>query len=370
MTLSQPLSRRSLLKLTLASACGLLVPPQLHALSDKEQDTEKRRQASFQLHFGSPYDTEQAHLSPHMHNELKHWIEHYSQGQIYVQIHQLGSKGVGRELAAQVSRGTIQGALLSISNLTPAVPMLDILNIPFWSAQPQAYLNLVTSKVWREKVLQPIKAQGKLQVLYHIIPGPRTITTTKRFNRALCTPQSLKNIIFRVPASQVLKKLYQLCDTTPIDVHWKDVAKLAKLGKIEALDPSIVGLFNGPSDLKKHLGVVCEVESVQDGWAAIISQKFLDSLPLKLQHALFDAAEHTFADHLKSRHTVVNMCRAALRLEGVQFSTLSAEAKQQWMEQCGYQLPVWDDTKLDLLGKKALFEQLLDATKEHNGYLF
>ncbi len=359
------LHRRRFILNALAFSSGIGLGCSLEAVA---QEQEKRQKARHILSLGSPYDSTLADYAPHMHRQFKFHVEQLSEGRIYVDILDNGRGGIGTELMARVSRGHIGAALISTSNLSPIAPALDILNIPFWSADNQSYLNLVTSDAWRKFVVEPIKAHGKIDILFHYVIGPRTATTTKQFNTTIKTPSDLNSVIFRVPASKVLDIFYQLAGTHPVNVAWKDVAQLARSGRINALDPSIIGLFNGPGGLKAHLGTISLIESVHDGWAMVVSQQWLSTLSTDLQQKLYAAARQTFKDELQQVGQVTNRCAKALRSYGCKIYRPNEDEKAQWIEQCGHQRPQWSAVKKRLLGDEKAFEQLLEASKNSNGF--
>ncbi|OHU95428.1 hypothetical protein BIW53_11035 [Pseudoalteromonas byunsanensis] len=332
--------------------------------SETLKELEKCRQASINMVFASPYDTQQWRSSPHMHQQLKKNIEYFSEGKIYLNTFHKGTLGVGTELAVHTARGAIQAALISVSNLTPILPALDILNIPFWCAGQQQYLNLIASKTWQDHVLHKIHKQGKLNILMHYLPGARTVTSTKRYGATIKTPTDMQDIVFRIPASKVLNQFYDLCGTRAVQVPWKKVATLAEGGRIEALDPSIVGLFNGPNNLRQHLGVVSKINSVQDGWLLVVNQPWFNALPLNLKHALRDAANKTFKEHLELQPSIAQYCEHSLKKLGTDIYEPNKEELKQWYELAGPQQPQWLPFKRALLGSEQLFKQFFEAAQE------
>ncbi|MCG7535203.1 TRAP transporter substrate-binding protein DctP [Pseudoalteromonas sp. OOF1S-7] len=339
----------------------------LPALSAQQQSCAGARH---RLIFASPYDSDLWLSSPHMHQQLKHNIEDFSNGKICVEIRDKGQQGVGHELAVQVSRGAIQGALLSVSNLSPIVPKLDILNIPFWAAQSQPYLNLITSKLWQQQITDKILAQGKLAILLHHLPGARTATSTRQYGKVLKTPGDITDIVFRVPASQVLRQFYQLCGTTPVQVEWKKTAMLAASKRFDALDPSVTGLYNGPGGLNQHIGAVSMINSVQDGWVSVINQQWLNSLPRKLRIAVWEGAEKTFTQHLSMARRAALYCQRGLLRNGATIYYPSAAEMAAWQDIGGYQRREWHATKVALLGKVSTFDAFVAATQVNNGLTF
>ncbi|MCF6435002.1 TRAP transporter substrate-binding protein DctP [Pseudoalteromonas sp. MMG022] len=327
------------------------------------EELEKCRRANFNMMFASPYDTHKWRSSPHMHQQLKNNVEHFSDGKIYFNTFDNGILGVGTELAVHTARGAIQAALISVSNLTPILPALDILNIPFWCAEQQQYLNLISSNTWQNHVLKKIHQQGKLTILMHYLPGARTVTSTKRYGEVIKTPQDMLDIVFRIPASKVLNQFYDLCGTRAVQVPWKKVATLAEGGRIEALDPSIVGLFNGPNNLRKHLGVISSINSVQDGWLFVVNQPWFNALPLKLKHALHDAASKTFTEHLAQQPNIARYCERSLKKLGTDIYVPNQEEIAQWHALAGPEQPQWLPFKRQLLGSEKGFMRFFEAAQ-------
>lgn len=149
------------------------------------------------------------------------WIK---DGRIFVNIVDAGELGIGTELMAAVARGQVAGALISVSNLSRALPILDILNIPFWASDNQTYLNLVTSSYWQQNVLDVIKKTSPLEVLFHYVVGARTLSATKKCSRIFRLPNELHEIVLRVPASRVLTQFYKMTPAHVVDVPWSRMA--------------------------------------------------------------------------------------------------------------------------------------------------
>lgn len=214
--------------------------------------------------FSSPYKTSDYETTPHAHFEIKQLIEKYTQNNVYVEIRDDGIDGVGSSLASSVKYGLTDCALLSVSNLSPMIPELDIINIPFWSASPENYMRLFSSDVWQRHILSKLDKHNFKLLLPYVV-GARTATSTKQFGKRIVTPEDFVDVIFRVPNSLNLKYFYQICKARPHIIPWELTAKTARVGRFEALAPSITGLYSGPDGLRNEIGIISEIESVHDG---------------------------------------------------------------------------------------------------------
>jgi len=358
-------------RLIKGSGCAALYAnnPLLAATSPSfEAENTFRNTAEYIMVYASPYLSKDDNYCPHMHYELKKNIQEMSSGRIYVDIKDGGILGTGHELMAKVARGVISAALVSVSNLTPAAPELDILNIPFWSSQEQDYLNLVTSNTWKELIIDRIRSQGKFDILFPYLPGSRTASSTMKYGKTIKSPDEIKDIIFRIPNSHSLKTFYELAGTSPVDVDWVNVAYMAKHGRIDAMDPSIIGLHNGPRGLRHHICSISQIQSVYDGWLAVVSQQWYNYLPLDLRLVLKDASEKTFREHLISVSQITDACTRSFEGSGTRIYTPSNEEKDEWISRCGPTKPEWTAIKKAILGDEKTFQKLVEATKINNGY--
>jgi len=331
---------------------------------DLMEERDKHKRADYTLNFASPYQNSHYKTTPHLHQQLKFYIESLSEGKIYVSLFDNGQLGVGTELMASINHKRIDAALISVSNLSRALPLLDILNIPFWTSSNQAYLNLISSNQWHDLVLAPIKDQGKFQILLHHIVGSRTLTTVKRSNKRVIMPEDLKGVTLRVPASKVLTHFYKLTQANIVEVPWSKTAKMARLGLIDALDPGIVGLHSGPGGLKSYLKHITKIDSVPDAWVTVISQAWLKQLPSTLKEAVTIAAEKTFEHHVSNFNSIHSACIKGLSKHGTAIYEPSNKEQSEWIRQFGHHQPAWRDIKKDLLGDLKTFDKLLDATNE------
>lgn len=361
----------------LALTAGNLVAPNLtlatqlaESMFDPDIELMKKKQAHHIMLFASPYDSAFGRVIPHMHIEFKQFIQTMSQGRIYVDIQDQGSLGVGTDLMAAVTRGKVDGALISVSNMSRALPVLDILNIPFWASSNQQLLNLVSSPYWQKKVLDNIENQGELTVLFHYIVGARTLTSTKKYNRFIKLPSNLNNVNLRVPASKVLTHFYQMTPANVVDVPWAKVAGLAENGQIHALDPSIIGLNAGPNQLNQHIGKIALLNSVPDAWVNVLNQRWLKQLPRDLRLIVKEAAKETFKVHLQKLDEITANAAVSLQQQGAYITELNRDEQALWLDQFGHHNPQWHEVKRQLLGSVSEFEKLVEATHFPSQYQF
>jgi TRAP-type C4-dicarboxylate transport system substrate-binding protein len=367
-------SRRDFLKSSLNVGCGLTLlsaAPRLYSSTqyiDHSEEYYKKQTAKYIMTFGSPYTSSDSQYSPHMHQEFKKNVEEMTKGQVYVDIYDQGALGIGPILMANIAHNKVVAGLVSVSNLAPIAPELDILNIPFWSAEDQGYLNLVTSPIWNKLILNKIRQKGAIDVLFQYVVGARTATTTRMFRDVIKIPSDINGVIFRIPSSKTLGIFYRLAGARPIKVDWGKTAEAAKEKRFYILDPSIIGLYNGPDGLKNEIYAISQLNSVQDGWVAVVNKHWLDSLPKALRIAVLDASKKTFKEEIKKVVQINHRCISEFNQMGTKIYMPTKDEKEQWMRECGYARPEWKSVKKNILGEVEVFHKLIDATKVNNGF--
>ncbi|MCX4026245.1 hypothetical protein H0A36_15085 [Endozoicomonas sp. SM1973] len=358
------MNRRSAIKYLLTVSASL--NPILAAFSSTDplllkEEQKKAKLAKYIFNFASPYFSDKYLTTPHAHHEIKQLIEQYTHNQVYVAIHDGGSFGIGSALSSSVIYGQVQGALLSISNLTPRAPALDIINIPFWCASAEGYQRLVNSNIWRQHVLSQA---AHVTVLFHYVVGSRTASSTRIYGKTIKSPGDLNDVRFRVPASESLLHFYQMAGAKPTSILWGLAAKTARLNRYDALDPSVIGLYSGPDELNKEIGVISEIESVHDGWVAIANNHFIQSLDKSTRLAFFDAIEEIRHKQFLLYQRSYNHCRQIFSQMGVNIYQPSIQEKEAFKLVFGHQRKEWNSIKEKLLGPKwsSIFQQLVEVT--------
>ena len=218
--------RRTFLRHSLRAGIGLscmtffpgqLLNSRLAFAGDAKEEKKKEKLAKYVFNFSSPYFTSDFETTPHAHLEIKELIEKYTKNKVFVKIHDGGINGIGSSLSNSVKFGMSQGALISVSNLVPMVPELDILNIPFWSSHETEYVRLFNSQAWEKYVLSKTQ-QDKLHVLFPYVVGARTATSTKIYGKLIKSPKDFEGIQFRIPGSKNLEIFYKLAKAEPQNI--------------------------------------------------------------------------------------------------------------------------------------------------------
>ncbi len=377
----QSISRRAFLQRSLASSVAIGTALSGYSLfagqafganfSDEadrrarvKEDKLKQRLAKTVFNFYSPYHTSDHLSTPHAHHEIKTLIEQYTDNKVYVKIHDGGRNGIGSSLSSSVKHGVCQGALLSVANLAPLVKELDVLNIPFWSAGEDELVRLFGSQIWNKKVLSKTHKHN-IQVLFPYVVGARTATSLKSYDEVISQPEDFEDVLFRVPGSASLYEFYSMAKASPMKIDWKLCAKAARKQRFEALDCSISGLYSGPDQLHREIGIISEINSVHDAWVAIGNTDYIAALDSHTRGQFLAAFDEIQLRQREQAKRAKSYCSDKFIAAGVEIYTPTVREKSSLEAAFSHSSSRWSPVKKRLLGPDgmAIFDQLYQVAK-------
>ena len=322
-----------------------------------KEESRRKKDAKYQMVFATAYALGADRSYPIMQQNFKENVQNLSNGEIYVNHAHSRKLGAGAKLANKVQQGIIQVAQHSISNFAPFAPAVDIINIPYWCATNQRFVNLVTSPAWRESI-NPAIAKSGFKALWYTSLSARTFAVRKGL-KPILTPDDMKGIKFRVPGSKTLQQLYRLLGANPTPIAWGETPAAIKQGVADALDP-VVGALNivGFVDIIDHITLA---QTVHGGQVYSCNLEWFNSLPRRLQDAMEEASDITFRQNLATVPGSFAFAAAELKRGGVQIHELESGVKAEFVKLAGYERPEWNSFKEKALGSVAAFDKMLKA---------
>ena len=365
--------RRNFLKLAaaggftaaiVAGAAGVLWSSEATAQTQAEE-RERESAAEHIMTLATAYVLGASRSYPIMQLDLKENIQNATNGKVYVRLAPGGQLGAGGALAQAVQTGTIQCAQHSLSNFAPFASVVDLINLPYLCGSNQRFTNLVNSDAWRNEVHPKIEASG-FKALFYIVIDPRVVAVRAGGPGPVLTPSDLSGVKFRVPGSEMLQQYYRMVGANPTPVAWGETPSAIKQGVADALDPSVGALYVfGFSDILSH---VTFTQAVPDSQVYSVNLEWFQSLPGDVQEGIEFAGEMTAHQNLAKVPSARAYAMAELRKAGVEFHSLTEDQLAEWQAAGGYQLPDWDQFKLDLAGSMEVFAQLEEAAGTQGRY--
>lgn len=323
-----------------------------------DDEAAKEKAAKHVMIFATEYKNDDYKTYPIMQTQFKENLQTVSGNAVYVKLFPSGQLGIGPALAQKVQAGTVQGGSVSLSNFSPFAPIVDVINIPFWCGENQRFANLVTSAVWNDEITPKVTVKGYKPMFYFTV-DPRTIATRKGMNKVVKTPEDMRGVKMRVPASRLLQQFYRLTGANPTVVAWGETPSALKQGVADALDPSVGALYTfGFIDI---IEAITLVDSVTDAQMFAANNDWFQALPKDLQMKFEEASEKTQGESFAQIPVARKNSMDALSKGGVKFYKPSADEHKRWVEVAGEQRPEWSDIKKELAGSLGTFEKLKTA---------
>ncbi len=357
--------RRNFLKLAgtgsftaavVAGGAGLLWSDGAAAQTAAEE-REREQAADHVMTVATAYVLGASRSYPILQLDLKENIQNATNGRVYVKLAPGGQLGAGGALAQKVQTGTIQAAQHSLSNFAPFASAVDLINLPYFCGSNQRFTNLVTSDAWKTEVHPKVETSG-FKALFYVVIDPRVVAVRKG-GSAVITPADLDGVKFRVPGSKMLQQYYRMVGANPTPVAWGETPSAIKQGVADALDPAVGALYVfGFKDILSH---VTFTQAVPDSQVYSVNLEWFNGLPSDVQQGIEFAGEITAQQNLAKVPAARSYAMSELVKSGVEFHSLSADQLAEWQAAGGYQLPDWDQFKVDLAGSMDAFARLEEA---------
>lgn len=320
--------------------------------------------SEYSMTYATPYTLDAEQYVPIMQTEFKKNIEKATNGRITVNLAPGGELGAGTKLAQKVQQGTIESAMVSLSNFSPFAPEVDLINLPYFAGRNQEFVNLATSNLWQERIEESVRQNG-YEVAYYLVVDPRSIATGPSFPQSQVpplTPDGMEGIKHRIPGSDLLQTAWQLAGANPSPVDWSETPTSLQEGVIDSTHnaPEFHPAY-GFTDIVTH---EVPLYAVVDAQVAAFSRQWFSSLPKDLQKALKKAGQQTFKANLNKVPQTRQNSYDRLTKAGVKFHSLSDEQLKQWEDAMGYQRSEWDDAKKKLAGSMSDFKKFEKATSQ------
>jgi len=323
-----------------------------------DDEAAREKAAKHVMIFATEYKNDDYKTYPIPQTQFKANLEALSGNAVYVKLFPSGQLGIGPALAQKVQAGTVQGGSVSLSNFSPFAPIVDVINIPFLCGENQRFANLVTSALWNGEITPKVTVKGYKPMFYFTV-DPRTIATRRGMNKVIKTPDDMRGVKMRVPASRLLQQFYRLTGANPTVVAWGETPSALKQGVADALDPSVGALYTfGFIDI---IDSITLVDSVTDAQMFAANNGWFQALPKDLQTKFDEASEKTQGESFAQIPIARKNSMDALGKGGVKFYKPSAAEHKRWVDAAGEQRPEWNDTKKELAGSLDTFEKLKTA---------
>ncbi len=250
------MKRLTVLSLMVVTAVFLLAP-----MSASAQKTLK-------IGLGDPIDSDQGVLAL----RFKEIVEKTSNGKYKVDIFPAGQLGDEQKMVKDSRRGSIDGAVVAINNITPFAKPVGVLTLPYLLQSFDDAVTATTGELgdkWRDIL---IKKAG-VRLMGWGYSNFRVLTNSKKPVKTLA---DLKGLKIRVPKNAIMIETWKALGAEPIPMAWPETFTALQQKVVDGQDnPHVTNYTMKFYEVQKYTSEVHYLFSLQP---LVFGEKFFQSL--------------------------------------------------------------------------------------------
>lgn len=165
-------------------------------------------------------------------------LEHYSNGQMKLEIYPSGQLGSERELVELLQIGSLAMTKVSSSPLESFVPEMKIFSLPYVFRDKAHYEKVLASDIGRSLLLAPEKV--RLRGMGYYDAGSRSFYTTEK---AIRTPADLKGLKIRVQKSETSVQMIAAMGGAATPISWGELYTALQQGVVDGAENNPPSLY-------------------------------------------------------------------------------------------------------------------------------
>jgi len=234
---------------------------------------------------------------------FKELAETYTNGSVKIKLFPSGQLGSEGSAFKGLQLGSVDGYMITMSNLSPHYPLMDVFSLPYCFESMQHMKKVLKSDVAKEFFADFEKKTHVAILTYGSLDTRDLYNTRKDIN----TFDDFAGLKYRVPKNEVMIATFKAFGANPVPLAWSETPTALQTGTIDGGD-------NGTSTIRqmkfyemaKHLTVLDHFLAFSP---LLVSERFLKKLSPEEKTALYRAAaeaneyidEYNFAELEKTR---------------------------------------------------------------------
>ncbi|MDT8377680.1 MAG: TRAP transporter substrate-binding protein [Desulfotignum sp.] len=273
---------------------------------------------TLKIGLGDPIDSDQGVLGL----RFKEIIEKTSGGNYKVDIFPAGQLGDEQKMVKDARRGSIDGAVVAVNNITPFAKSVGILTLPYLMKSFDDAVKATTGELgnkWRKVLID----EAGVRVLGWSYSNFRVLTNSKKPVTKLA---DLKGLKIRVPKNAIMIETWKALGAEPIPMAWPETFTALQQKVVDGQDnPHITNYTMKFYEVQDYTSEVHYLFSLQP---LVIGEKFFQSLSAEDQAMFTRAGIEAQQANLLFSLTNSEKARLNMIAEGVEYFEI--EDEDQW----------------------------------------
>ena len=273
---------------------------------------------TLKIGLGDPIDSDQAVLAL----RFKEIVEKSSGGNYKVDIFPAGQLGDEQKMVKDSRRGSIDGAVVAVNNITPFAKSVGILTLPYLMQNFDDAVKATTGELGNKWRAALIKEAG-VRVLGWAYSNFRVLTNSKKPVKNLA---DLKGLKIRVPKNAIMIAAWQALGAEPIPMAWPETFTALQQKVVDGQDnPHITNYSMKFYEVQDYMSECHYLFSLQP---LVMGEKFFQSLSAEDQALFTRAGIEAQQFNLLFSVTRSEEARQNMMKKGVEY--MDIEDEDQW----------------------------------------
>jgi tripartite ATP-independent transporter DctP family solute receptor len=304
---------------------------------------------TLKIGLGDPIDSDQGVLAL----RFKAIVEEASGGRYKVDLFPAGQLGDEQKMVKDARRGSIDGAVVAVNNITPFAKSVGILTLPYLMTSFDDAVKVTTGALgdkWRQVLID----EAGVRVMGWSYSNFRVLTNSKK---PVTTLADLKGLKIRVPKNAIMIETWKALGAEPIPMAWPETFTALQQKVVDGQDnPHITNYAMKFYEVQDYTSEVHYLFSLQP---LVFGEKFFQSLPAEDQALFTRAGIEAQQFNLLFSVTRSEEARQNMIKQGVEY--LDVEDEDQWMKIAVD--TVWPKF-YDTVGGKAEVDKVVQALRQ------
>jgi len=191
---------------------------------------------NLKIGLGDPIDSDQGVLAL----RFKEIVEKTSGGRYKVDIFPAGQLGDEQKMVKDARRGSIDGAVVAINNITPFAKSVGVLTLPYLMQSFNDAVKATTGDLgnkWRDVLIK----EAGVRVMGWGYSNFRVLTNSKR---PVATLADLKGLKIRVPKNAIMIETWKALGAEPVPMAWPETFTALQQKVVDGQDNPHVANFS------------------------------------------------------------------------------------------------------------------------------
>ena len=223
---------------------------------------------TLKIGLGDPLESDQGVLAL----RFKEIVESASGGRYKVDLYPTGQLGDEQKMVKDARRGSIDGAVVAINNITPFSKSVGVLTLPYLIQSFDDAVKATTGNLgnkWRDILVK----EAGVRLLGWGYSNFRVLTNSKK---PVATLADLKGLKIRVPKNAIMIETWKALGAEPIPMAWPETFTAMQQKVVDGQDnPHVINYSMKFYEVQNYTSEVHYLFSLQP---LVIGEKFFNSL--------------------------------------------------------------------------------------------